>query len=532
MKMDQRRKSALPDAGTVTRQLELMLTSSDFKATPQQIALLKYVVGQTLAGKADLIKGYTVATEVFGRGSDFDQNIDPIVSIQASRLRRALARYYQGAGKHDPLRIEIPKGSYVPVFEARLQAPVTVSRSKTPQTASKVRAGKYWPTVLVRPVQNVSADPALDTWSIGLAAELADELNRYPDIRVMTPDSDASPTADDKRSPRFFLDGSVRSDRDCIKVILYLTDARTRRQIWSNSCRSETGSCSSIAFQERVSRLTAVRVAGKRGWIAKTVSREFQNGGSPGSEAYEAVLRYNEFRASSTPEAFRRALTALERAVAVDPDCGQVWTTRARFFTVVHILDIPGFERPLDQALAFALKGLRLTPDDQRTHSVMALIHLLRNDLEAGRMQAERALQLGPETLFILDGIGYILTLMGEWERGPALIEKAIRRNPFYSNYVHYALWLNWIRQGDYDLAYQETMKLNRPADFWDHLTKAATLGLRGDIEEGRRCAAELLRLKPDFPQRGRRLIRYFIKFDDIFDRVLAGLEAVGVNIS
>jgi hypothetical protein len=65
-------------------------------------------VNQTLAGNADRIKGYTVATEAFGRRSDFDQSIDPIVSIQASRLRRAMERYYKTAGKHDPIRIDIP----------------------------------------------------------------------------------------------------------------------------------------------------------------------------------------------------------------------------------------------------------------------------------------------------------------------------------------------------------------------------------------------------------------------------------------
>jgi hypothetical protein len=53
---------------------------------------------------------------VFGRRSDFDQSIDPIVSIQASRLRQSLAWYYETAGKHDPIRIDIPKGTYVPIL--------------------------------------------------------------------------------------------------------------------------------------------------------------------------------------------------------------------------------------------------------------------------------------------------------------------------------------------------------------------------------------------------------------------------------
>lgn len=66
--------------------------------------------------RADHIKGYTIATEVFGRKEDFDQTTDPIVSVEACRLRRALEHYYLVAGLQDPVRIDIPKGSYVPTF--------------------------------------------------------------------------------------------------------------------------------------------------------------------------------------------------------------------------------------------------------------------------------------------------------------------------------------------------------------------------------------------------------------------------------
>ena len=117
--MDQDPQSPPPAKDDITRQLEHMLASPDFHATPQQTALLKYVVNQTLAGKASVIKDDTVAAEVFGRGPDFDRRIDPIVSIQADLLRRALARYYKTAGKNDPIRIDIPPRTYVPMFKKR-----------------------------------------------------------------------------------------------------------------------------------------------------------------------------------------------------------------------------------------------------------------------------------------------------------------------------------------------------------------------------------------------------------------------------
>jgi adenylate cyclase len=101
---------------SISNQLELILASPDLNATQQQIAFLKFVVNQTLAGKGREINDHTVATEVFGRGPNFNAIIDPIVSIQACILRRKLTRYYQNTGKNHPILIDIPNGTYVPVF--------------------------------------------------------------------------------------------------------------------------------------------------------------------------------------------------------------------------------------------------------------------------------------------------------------------------------------------------------------------------------------------------------------------------------
>ena len=74
-------------------------------------------------------------------------------------------------------------------------------------------------------------------------------------------------------------------------------------------------------------------------------------------------------------------------------------------------------------------------------------------------------------------------------------------------------------------------MKLTSPALFWNHVVTASSLGLLGNIEDGRKAAAELLKLKPDFAARGRILIRHYIKFEDIVERVIEGLNAVGIKI-
>jgi adenylate cyclase len=524
-------ESFLPIKDEITRQLEQMLASPDFNATPQQIALLKYVVSRTQEGKADSIKGYTVATEVFGRRSDFDQSIDPIVSIQASRLRLAMERYYETAGKNDPIRIDIPKGTYVPSFEKRPHALTTGTAIDGEHQDIRVKSS--WPSVLIRPLRNISGDSELDFWGIGLATELADELNHYPDIRVMTLKWGNPNTEADQHTAKFVLDGSVRSDGTSIKMILKLTETRTGRQIWSDSRRSAVEAAGIIAFQEEIAQEVAAKIAGGRGLILKTMSKDYKRHPPKHMDVYQAVLHYYEFDLHGTPQAFSRALTALEKAVTIEPECGQVWTMLARLFADadIYAIDIPGYEHPLDTAFEYAVKGIRLSPDDQRSRVIMAYIHLLRDDLKAGLVEAERALNLSPRTLFELDSIGFLLTHFGKWERGPALIEKVMQLNPFYGNYCHHALWLNCLRQKDYAGAYQETMNLKRPANFWDPLVKAATLGLLERYDEGERFAEKLLELKPDFPGNARDLIGRYIKFEEIVERVIEGLNKVGLGI-
>lgn len=106
-----------------------MLASEVFRGSPQLAAFLRYVVEATLRGEADRIKGYTIATEALGRDGTFDPQSDPIVRVEAARLRRAISRYYATVGREDVVRIELPLRSYVPIFRVRpAPAPAVAAR--------------------------------------------------------------------------------------------------------------------------------------------------------------------------------------------------------------------------------------------------------------------------------------------------------------------------------------------------------------------------------------------------------------------
>ena len=117
------------DPAEARSELERLLASPDFPATPRNRRFLSFVVERTIGaeGANGLVTAYDVATRIFGRPADFNTMIDPIVRIEAGKLRRDLETYYLKSGRHSTLRIEIPRGGYSPVF--RRQEP---ARDTTP----------------------------------------------------------------------------------------------------------------------------------------------------------------------------------------------------------------------------------------------------------------------------------------------------------------------------------------------------------------------------------------------------------------
>lgn len=106
-------------AEVIHSQLDRIVESAHFRGSLRLTRFLKFAVETALAGRPERIKAYTIAVEALGRGCDFDPQHDPIVRVEAGRLRQALTRYYAEAGTGDPLLIELPRGTYVPVFRRR-----------------------------------------------------------------------------------------------------------------------------------------------------------------------------------------------------------------------------------------------------------------------------------------------------------------------------------------------------------------------------------------------------------------------------
>jgi hypothetical protein len=106
-------------AEAVHAALERILASAGFCQSERLSRFLRFAVEETLHGRGDQLKEYFLGVEVFDREECYDPRTDPIVRVEAGRLRSKLAKHYEAEGRADPVRIEFPKGSYVPVFRRR-----------------------------------------------------------------------------------------------------------------------------------------------------------------------------------------------------------------------------------------------------------------------------------------------------------------------------------------------------------------------------------------------------------------------------
>ncbi len=505
-------------ASLIADQLERMLSNEELRVTPAQEAFLRFVVGKAVDGRTSEIKGHAIATKVFKRNS-FDQSRDSIVSVQALRLRQAMERYYLGAGKNDPIRIEIPRGTYVPSFLEQLGV------------RPEDRLSGKWPSVLIRPFENLTGDSALSHLTLGFATELAVELSRYQDIRVLRQPPGEAGEAISTRMTRYAIEGALGKDGNGLKVSVQLIDRTTGMQLWAGSHYSQFLATDVMAFQEKTARIVAAYVAGEHGVIALNLSRETRSKPPSELEAYEAILRYYQFDLSLSPTTYLAALKSLENAVKIEEDCDQVCSMLGRLYAVNYSLEL--FPQPdgLKAALRLAQKGVMLNRENQRARAIHAYCLILSDEILEAKAELDRALALNPQSLFFSDTIGYLMVLCGAFDEGIELVRRTMSHNPYYSLQAHDALCYDWIRQEEYKRAYEETKNFRRPSNFWEPLLRAALLGLLGRIDEGKEAVARLLLLKPDFQERGMTLIKHYVKFDEILDVFVSGLRKVGLEI-
>ncbi len=127
-----REKDRVPDE-LVRQELARILSSHEFHSSKRSQDFIRYVVEHTLEGRADILKERTIGIDVFGRSTSYEPSDDATVRVKAGEVRKRLGLYYAGQGASDPVRIELPGGTYVPEFRWSEQPPEKPEISVQPQ---------------------------------------------------------------------------------------------------------------------------------------------------------------------------------------------------------------------------------------------------------------------------------------------------------------------------------------------------------------------------------------------------------------
>ncbi|MCP5524850.1 MAG: hypothetical protein H7A46_25270 [Verrucomicrobiales bacterium] len=437
-------------------------------------------------------------------------------------MRRALKGCYPARDAGDSVEIVLPKGTYRPRFNRR-----------APEQAGSERSGAgspaIWPRILVMPFHNLTGDAACDYLAQGLASELAIELSQYRETEILLGVSEDDPR-NREAAAGYEVRGTLTQDGKGLRVSVQVLSVVRRQVVWGQS-RSfpATGPERGSFLGDLVSSLAAM-IAGECGVVARHMRERLGERISFGHGAYEAVMRYHHFERSLAPAAFGETFEALEQAVARHPDCAPCRGYLARLLGFGYAHGVLPEPSTISRAVELAREGVQLTPFDQRGRTMLAYVLLLNDQVGEARREAVEALALNPDSLLILDGLGYVLTLAGDWELGPALSARAVRLNPFHLPVVHGGLWLDALRRGEYEEARGHASSFMTPASFWGPLMKAVALAHLARLDEARVEVTRLLELRPDFAQRSAWYVSRYVKFDSLIAPILQGLERAGIQ--
>ena len=515
----------------VESQLERVLASPTFRSTDRLSAFLRFIVTETLAGRSDKIKGYTVATKVFGRPRDFDPVVDPIVRIQATRLRRRLAGYYAGDGMNDPIRMEIPKGAYVPVFSWASEFIHKDAESGSEGDESGV-VSFNGPSLAVLPFVSVSQESDSDHFAFGLVEQIVAAVTRYEAVTVIGLQSTLQFRATTQSSQdiarslgaRFLLSGSIRIAGKQLRVAIQLTDGMDGVQLWAKTLERQLDVATLLDMEDEIADRIVASVADEYGVIPSKLKREAS--GKPPSDisAYEASLLFYHYNATADPVTHKRALQALEKATEEEPDYAIGWAQLAELYTDAVQL---GFEAPANafqRAQQFARRAVSLDPCCLQARTTMAYVNFVGGNYEAAIHESEAAIGIHPNSPYHVMVAAFWMGLSGGLAEATRIMREMEDRNPSHPGWLHLLPLIDHLERRCYDLALQEASKFRSPGLAWDPLLRASIAALAAKKRLAAEAYREFADLFPEVAEDPSTYIGKYLHFDRHREPILSGL--------
>ena len=470
-----------PDQKAVREQLNRILKSGPFHQSQRRQRFLEYLVNETLAGRGERLKAYNVAVEVFERPETFDPVVDPIVRIEAARLRDKLREYYDSDGRSDPIHIDLPKGGYAAHIEFRKpeitdpqtdrsQATTSDERLVPSPTAAHPRprmtrllvtsviaallvlsAGvSAWrwlnpitpvlekASIAVLPFENIGNEAQWNRLAYGMTEDIVTDLSHSKDLFVVARNSTevykgkSADVRDVGRDlgVRYVLQGSIQPSDDQIRVTAQLIDTRTGGNVWSN--RYDRRATDLFKVQSDVAEKIAATLMGYGGAVAQAERFLIKRKPPSNLTAYENYLLGMETKhggagGSVTKAGLDEAERLFRKAIEIDPQLARAYVGLAYIYE--YRLEFGLGTSAEDNAakhMEAARNAVRLDPNDGETQLVLGHAFVYQGMPDQALQQFAKAEALAPNNADVLILIAWYLPPLGQPERAVALMEKAL----------------------------------------------------------------------------------------------------------
>jgi adenylate cyclase len=391
--------------------------------------LLRFVVEETLGGRSAQLKETRLGLEVFRRSpATYDGAIDPIVRVQMGRLRVKLREYYASDGAGDPIVIDVPAGSYVPVFRSRES-----DTGRTPSLLPEANPPRL--RVAVLPFVNMSPAPDGEYFSDGLTEELINLLARDRQVQVVARTSSFQfkhAHRDIREIGRQLdvgkiIEGSVRQSGTRVRITAQLIDVANGCHVWSE--RFERELTDLFAIHEEIA--SAIQ----QSLQAQLIESAIPFRAPPKVRSLAAYNHYLQGRClwnKRTEQDLRAAIGHFEAAVRADSDFARAYSGSADCHLMLAMsgADDPNVRMP--QARAAAQRALELDELSAEAHTSLAAVkNCYEWDYAAAQKEYREAQRLDPfyATAFHWDAF-FNRASLGQLTEAVAQLEHAIELDP------------------------------------------------------------------------------------------------------
>ncbi len=435
--------------------LERVLASSAFRRSQRHRQFLRHVIRAALANEQEQLKEVIIGLEVFGRAlSTYDPRRDPIVRVEAGRLREKLERFYADEGASEAFEITIPVGSYMPQFNRRRAAQPDLRRS-----------------IAILPFNNVTGQPHDGAFAIGLADQLIDTLGQVKGMKVVARVS-ALKASEKELSLRalstllgvdHIVEGSIQRSGPRLRCIARLSRSKGGVQIWSRRFEQADSAGDLFAFQDEIADAVLAAVtasliegAGPSGAATTTASMPHRAPLTHSNEARVLFERARYLALQGSIDGYTRAIALLEKAVTLDPEFAQAHSqlgaTRANLGPYVFAPTIATFAKVKESLL----RALELNPLDGDAHSLLAVIaHRIESGWETAEPLFIEALRMSPSSTLAHSSYAWALVFNGRYDEAIFHAKTAMDLDPLNLAQRAYNARL-YSYAGDYETALSE----------------------------------------------------------------------------